>query len=106
MKDIVIIALSVLAISWIPSVSADQSPESVVTCQIAGGRGYVAIGLSVATGIKTDHCYLSEGPRYPELPCSQCITSLEDQGCKTVSVDTGVSNGYPIVTYFLSCSKP
>ena len=103
MKNIVIIALSALAISWIPSVSADQSPESVVTCQIVGGRGYVAIGLSVATGINTDQCYQLPDTAFP---CSQCITSLEDQGCKTLSVDTGVTDVYPIVTYFLSCVKP
>ena len=79
------------------------SPESVVTCQAFGPAIYRVIVLSVATGINTDQCV--QLPDIP-LPCSQCISSLEEQGCKTLSVDTGVSNYFPIVTYFLSCTEP
>jgi hypothetical protein len=38
MKKTVILILAVLAFSWTPVVSAEQSPESVVTCLDGGGR--------------------------------------------------------------------
>ena len=108
MMKIFIIMFVALAFSLTSVLSAGAdalkpSPESVVTCQAFGGGIYKAIVLSVATGINTDQCI-----QLPDvaLPCSQCISSLEEQGCKTLNVDTGVSNNFPIVTYFLSCAKP
>mgnify|MGYP001821286084 CR=1 FL=1 len=99
----VALAFSLASALCVGADALKPSPESVVTCQVFGGGAYKAIGLSVATGINTDQCIQ---PPDIALPCAQCITSLEDQGCTTLSVDTGVSNAYPIVTYFLSCIKP
>ena len=99
----VALAFSLTSALCVGSDVLKPSPESVVTCQVFGGGAYKAIGLSVATGINTDQCI-----QLPDvaLPCAQCITSLEEQDCRTLNVDTGVSNAYPIVTYFLSCIKP
>ena len=100
---LIALAFSLTSVLSAGSDALKPSPESVVTCQVFGGGAYKAIGLSVATGINTDQCIQ---PPDIALPCSQCISSLEDQGCKTLNVDTGVSNNFPIVTYFLSCAKP
>ena len=100
---LVALAFSLTSALCVGSDALKPSPETVVTCQVFGGGIYKAIGLSVATGINTDQCIQ---PPDIALPCSQCISSLEDQGCKTLNVDSGVSNIYPIVTYFLSCAKP
>jgi hypothetical protein len=99
----VALAFSLTSALCVGSDALKPSPESVVTCQASGPAIYKAIVLSVATGINTDQCV-----QLPDvaLPCSQCISSLEEQGCKTLKVDTGVSNNFPIVTYFLSCVKP
>ena len=104
MKNRLLIAFSVLAITWLPGVSADQSPESVVTCQILGPGTYRVAGLSLPAAINAEICTQSISDI--DLACASCITSLESQGCKTLDVVTGKSNEIPNVTYFLSCIKP
>lgn len=99
----VALAFSLTSVLSAEADAVKPSPESVVTCQAFGPAAYLVNVLSVATGINTDQCV-----QLPDvaLPCSQCISSLEEQGCKVLNVDTGVSNVFPIVTYFLSCVKP
>jgi hypothetical protein len=104
MKNLLIIAFSVLAAIWIPSVSADQSPESVVSCLILGPGTYRVMGLSLPASINAETCEQSKSDI--NLACASCITSLESQGCKTLDVVTGKTGDTPTVTYFLSCLKP
>jgi hypothetical protein len=104
MKNLVIVVFSVLAISWIPSVSADQSPESVVTCHILGPGTYRVAGLSLPASVNSEIC--TQSISEITLSCASCISSLESQGCKTLDVVSGKSNEIPNVTYFLSCIRP
>jgi hypothetical protein len=104
MKNFLIIVLSVLAITWIPSVYASQSPESVVTCLILGPGTYRVAGLSLPTSINSEICTQSISDI--NLACASCISSLESQGCNALDVVTGNSGVTPTVTYLLSCIKP
>jgi len=98
------LAFSLTSVVSAGSDALKPSPESVVTCQIAGGVGYINVGWSVPAAINTEQCFQ---PPDTGLPCAPCIISLENQGCRTVDVVTGISNNiYPIVTYLLSCAKP
>jgi len=114
MKMFVNVILVVLAFSWISGVSADsrlkkQSPESIVTCGIAGGS-YLVLSHSVHQSINTGQCKTWTPDVAPD-PCSPCISSLENQGCKIIDVVMGnrlIGEGESdtLATYFLSCSKP
>jgi len=104
MKKIIILILAALAFSWTPVVSAEQSPESFMTCASGNGDGIKAI--SVPATINIDQC-----PPFGAVSCADCIISLENQGCKMVDVvvthlmnpDLGTVPG---TTYLLSCAKP
>jgi hypothetical protein len=105
MKKIVILILAGLAFSWTPVVSAEQSPESLVTCGAGLGNGLSM--LSLPDTISTEECPGWEGGH-----CASCIISLENQGCKVIDVvvtQFQPSDGGVIVagtTYLLSCVKP
>ena len=106
MKKIIILILAVLAFSWTPVVSAEQSPESVVTCAGPTSAGdYRILSKSISESINAEQCktHHTGGPD----PCSPCISSLESQGCKMVDVVVeSVTSGETWLTYLLSCVKP
>jgi hypothetical protein len=114
MKIVMNVILVVLAFAWISGVSADkgskkQSPESIVTCAIAGGS-YLILSRSVHDTINTGQCKTWDPDEAPD-PCSPCISSLENQGCKIVDVVmgsqlVGEGSSETTVTYLLSCVKP
>jgi len=105
MKKIIISLLAVLAFSWTPVVSAEQSPESVVTCASAEGT-YLILNKSISGDINTDQCKTHHSGQHPD-PCSPCISSLEHQGCKMVDVVVdNVTGGDRLLTYLLSCVAP
>lgn len=84
MKPVKNILLIVLAFSLISGVSAgerskNQSPESIVTCQILGPGIYRVAGLSLPASINAETCTLSFSDI--TVSCASCISSLEDQGC-------------------------
>jgi len=101
MKKIIISILAVLAFSWTPVVSAEQSPESVVTC-VNAGENYFIYSKSISGAINEEQCKTSN----PEYTCSPCISSLEDQGCKVVDVIVENVAGETNLTYLLSCTAP
>jgi hypothetical protein len=102
MKKIIILILAALAFSWTPVVSAEQSPESVVTC-VSAGAPYFIYSKSISGAINEEQCQTSS----PDHTCSPCISSLEDQGCKLVDVVVeNVAAGETELTYLLSCVAP
>jgi hypothetical protein len=113
MKIIMNVILVVLAFAWASSASAgngskQQSPESIVSCGMAGT--YLVTGQSVHETINTGQCKTWTPDVAPD-PCSPCISSLENQGCKIVEVVMGsqlIGEGESntMVTYLLSCAKP
>lgn len=104
MKKIMILILSVLAFSWTPGVSADQSPESVVKCMDGGGR-FLVVAKSISEAINAEQCnpYSDSQTLYW---CSACISSLENQGCKLIDVVVENIEKNTRLTYLLSCVKP
>jgi len=104
MKKIIISILVLFAFAWTPVVSAEQSPESMMTC--GGGGGQSISLLTVPNTINTVEC-----PMWEDGICASCIISLEKQGCQLVDVvvshvplpDCIVGTG---TTYLLSCMKP
>jgi hypothetical protein len=104
MKKIIILIFAVLAFSWTPVVSAEQSPESIVSCS-ANATPYLVLGESIPETINAEQCktYPDGGPD----ACSPCINSLENQGCKIVDVVVAtISPPFTVVTYLLSCVRP
>ena len=103
MKKIIILILAALAFSWTPVMSAEQSPESVVTCGVNLGD-FISIA-SVPETINVEQCTPWEDS------CATCVISLENQGCGVVDVvvthfrepESAVVTG---TTYLLSCVKP
>jgi hypothetical protein len=57
-----------------------QKPDSIVTCRGAAGD-YVVNNRTTPTSVTLDQCSAID-----EDPCSPCIRSLENQGCKVVDV--------------------
>ena len=108
MKKIMILILAVLAFSWTPVVSADQSPESVVQCMHGGGR-FLVVAQSISEAINAEQCN-PHSDSQTLYWCSACISSLENQGCKLVDVDVALlqenSRNQTVLTYLLSCVKP
>lgn len=103
MKKIIILILAALAFSWTPVVSAEQSPESVVTCASAGDHRVVCKSISEAINDEQCKTHHTGGPDL----CSPCISSLENQGCKMVDVVVeNVAVGETLLTYLLSCVTP
>ena len=103
MRKIFTVIFLALGLSFITGVSADQSPESIVTCST--GNAYDVGALSIAGAVNTESCTLHENT------CATCITSLEDQGCKVIDVVVEPTRfeGYGdfiTVTYLLSCVRP
>ena len=107
MKKIIILILAVLAFSWTPVVSAEQSPESVVTCGTFI-RDYLVSSTAISGAVNADLCAYSS-------PCNPCIESLESQGCKIIdtkldhlTVKTGSEQEQPWIglSYMLSCRNP
>jgi len=107
MKKIVILILAVLVFSWTPVVSAEQSPESVVTCGTFI-RDYLVSSTAISGSVNADECAYSS-------PCNPCIESLESQGCKIVDTKldhlkliTGNEQEQPWISlsYMLSCKNP
>ncbi len=91
-----------------------KAPDSILTCEGTEGT-YRPINLTVPAAIPPDVCL--------DDNCSNCIRSLETQGCRVVetTVDPGdaggdVAPGSPVggsvgrtdprVTFLLSCEKP
>jgi hypothetical protein len=58
MKKIIILILAVLAFSWTPVVSAEQSPESVVTCGTFI-RDYLVSSTAISGSVNADECACS-----------------------------------------------
>ena len=105
MKKIIISILAVLAFSWTPVVSADQSPESVVKCLDGGGR-FLVVAKSISEAINAEQCN-PHSDSQTLYWCSACISSLENQGCKLVDVDVAsLEQNTTVLTYLLSCVKP
>ena len=110
MKKIVISIFVVSALFCISAVSAGKypgkdSPESVVTCASAEGT-YLVLNKSMSGAINTDQCKTHHSGQHPD-PCSLCISSLENQGCKMVDVVVdNAAGGDRLLTYLLSCVKP
>lgn len=107
MKKIVLLIFAVLAFSWTQAVSAEKSPESLVTC--GTGNGNAISMLSLPNTINTEEC-----PGWEFGFCASCIISLEKQGCEVIDVvvthsQVGNEGGGVTVagtTYLLSCVKP
>ena len=87
--------------------SADQSPESLVTC--LGGGNFQILSKSISEPISAEQCKTWAPDQVPDS-CAPCITSLEDQGCKVIDVvvtNLGSGEGInPVATYMLSCVTP
>ena len=102
MRKIFTFIFLVLGLSFITGVSADQSPESIVTC---AGPEYYVEAQSISGAVSTESCTVYENK------CATCISSLEDQRCKIIDVvmETVGIDGFGdllTVTYLLSCVKP
>ena len=91
-----------------------KAPDSIVMCEGQEGT-FRPINATVPAGFSLDPC--------PVDNCSNCIRSLETQGCKVVETDIAPGNsggdappGSPVggdvgrsearVTFLLSCEKP
>ena len=106
MKKIVITILVLFAFAWTPVVSAEQSPESIVTCG-SMLKAYEVHSIAISSSVNTDECAFS-------YPCNPCIESLESQGCKIIDskqshlvMDVGSGDQIGIVlSYMLSCKTP
>jgi hypothetical protein len=87
MKKIIILILAVLAFSWTPVVSAEQSPESVVTCGTFI-RDYLVSSTAISGSVNADECAYS---------------SLDH-----LTVKTGSEQEQPWIglSYMLSCKNP
>ena len=102
MRKIFTVIFLALGLSFITGVSADQSPESIVTC---AGPEYYVEAQSISGAVSTESCTVYENK------CATCISSLEDQRCKIIDVvmETVGIDGFGdllTVTYLLSCVKP
>jgi len=107
MKKIIISILVLFAFAWTPVVSAEQSPESVVTCG-SFIIEYLVSNTAISGSVNVDECAYSS-------PCNPCIESLESQGCKVIdtkldhlTLKTGNEQEQPWMgmTYLLSCTTP
>jgi hypothetical protein len=96
-----------------------QRPDSIVTCQGSAG-GYRPINVTTPSAVKLDEC------AFDEPVCSDCVRSLEKQGCKVLDVvisnfppasggGAGIPNTlpeFPVVitdprtSFVLSCERP
>ena len=105
MKKIIISILVLFAFTWTPVVSADQSPESLVTCTsfvIDGIFTYAVAFSAISSEINAEMC------AYTSL-CNPCIESLEEQRCKVVDLklDHKMTTDPDVwASYTLSCKAP
>ncbi len=80
-----------------------RKPNSIVTC-VAVGPFYGVGSRTAPASVNLDQC---SGPVAPEIDCSPCIRSLENQGCKVVEAITNFEpQGSLRVNFLLSCAKP
>ena len=79
MKKIIIMILAALAFSWAPVVSAEQSPESVVTCAMAG-ENYLVLSKSISGAINAEQC--GTHPSSQPDPCSLASVLWRAKGAK------------------------
>ncbi len=114
----IFLAVAVYALMGIGVAAADdddgkrqQKPDSIVSCQaelvltplgLQGGHIVLASGVPASVE-NLDQC-LSLVDEKSE--CSDCIRSLEKQGCKIVDVTVNGTLGLPRTTFLLSCEKP
>ncbi len=90
-----------------------QKPDSIVTCHGNFSGGYEVLNVTVPIPVNLDACTFHG-------PCSPCVRSLEEQGCKVLDATVssfppaspgaiGPSGGAglePRASFLLSCEKP
>ena len=105
MKKLVSAIFSVLAFFTISCAYADQSPESIVSCN---HNGYYLSAQTISAAVNDELC------TWAEDKCATCISSLEDQGCKVIDVDFQTNrfveeldklDDLLVATYLLSCDR-